>query len=477
MTLASTTNRLSYTGNGSTKTYSYTFKIFDETDLNIFILNTTTNAETELTLNTDYTVSGVGSSSGGSITLVDADQVWLDGSGYLLAGYKLTIRRVVGLTQETDIRNQGAYYPEIHEDQFDKMVMMSQQQQDDLDRSMKLPNSIAGSLFNTELPAGMVGTNGVVLMTNATGDGFEVGPTADNITAAQGYSVAAATAKGLAEAAQVAAETAQGLAETAQAAAELAQTGAETAQGLAEAAQGSSLTYADDAGFVSSQGSATNGDRYYNTTSHVIRYYSNGAWSNILDDDSTQSLTNKTFGDSPIFTEIATPSTPASGKQKIYPKTDGFWYTLDDAGAELQIISGAKEHFLATTNAGQSIPNGVATTVVCEDVVNSDFGSYNTSTGVYTFTRSGDYLVTFTAGLSTGIASVAFARVLKNGSTAYHGASLRFPDTVERPGASVSVVISVVKDDTIVGQFFHNSGSSQNLIADGAWNHLSITRM
>ena len=38
-------------------------------------------------------------------------------------------------------------------------------------------------------------------------------------------------------------------------------------------------------------------------------------------------------------TEISTPSTPASSKRKIYPKTDG-WYDLDDAGLETKLGAG-----------------------------------------------------------------------------------------------------------------------------------------
>ena len=37
----------------------------------------------------------------------------------------------------------------------------------------------------------------------------------------------------------------------------------------------------------------------------------------------------------------STPATPASGTQSIYPKTDGKWYTLDDAGTETEIGSGS----------------------------------------------------------------------------------------------------------------------------------------
>ncbi len=140
MSLSSTTARNDYTGNGSTAVYSYIFKILAATDLKV-TKRDTSNVETLLVLNTDYTVTGVGFASGGSITLT---------AGNLPTGYKLTIRRVRPLTQTTDIRNQGPFYPEIHEDAFDHQVMLAQQQQDEIDRAIKLPETVTG--VSTELP-------------------------------------------------------------------------------------------------------------------------------------------------------------------------------------------------------------------------------------------------------------------------------------------------------------------------------------
>ncbi len=39
--------------------------------------------------------------------------------------------------------------------------------------------------------------------------------------------------------------------------------------------------------------------------------------------------------------EVGTPSTPASGKAAIYPKADGLWYSIDAAGVETLMSSGA----------------------------------------------------------------------------------------------------------------------------------------
>lgn len=58
-------------------------------------------------------------------------------------------------------------------------------------------------------------------------------------------------------------------------------------------------------------------------------------------DSGTQTFTNKTFDDAPTVKEIATPSNPAAGYQKLYPKSDGNWYQLEDDGTETQLGGGS----------------------------------------------------------------------------------------------------------------------------------------
>jgi len=150
MTVTSTTNKNTYTGTGAVDTYAYSFRIFINTDLKVIVADTNGN-ETTLTLTTDYTVTGVGELTGGNVVLVNSSQDWLDGDGDLLTGYTLSIRRVRPLKQETDIRNQGSFYPETHEDEFDSQVMIDQQQQEEIDRSMKI--AVTESGVNTALPS------------------------------------------------------------------------------------------------------------------------------------------------------------------------------------------------------------------------------------------------------------------------------------------------------------------------------------
>jgi hypothetical protein len=109
-------------------TYNFTFKVFAATDLRVTTRDNN-GAETDLAYPTDFTVTGVGNASGGTITLTAGD---------LTAGYSLSIRRVRPVTQTTDIRNQSAVFNDVLEDTYDHLVMIDQQQQDELNRSLKI---------------------------------------------------------------------------------------------------------------------------------------------------------------------------------------------------------------------------------------------------------------------------------------------------------------------------------------------------
>jgi len=141
MTISSEVNRNDYTGNNSTATYSYTFKIFADADLKVTTRDTD-DVETTLVLDTDYSVAGAGDTAGGTITLL---------AGNLATGYILTIRRDRPLTQETDIRNQGDFFPETHENAFDDLVMKMQTLAFEIERSLRLSETT--DLAGTVLPA------------------------------------------------------------------------------------------------------------------------------------------------------------------------------------------------------------------------------------------------------------------------------------------------------------------------------------
>ena len=67
MTISTTIVKNSYSGDGSTSTFSYTFKVLAEADLTV-IIRDSLGTETTKTLTTHYTITGVGDANGGSIT-------------------------------------------------------------------------------------------------------------------------------------------------------------------------------------------------------------------------------------------------------------------------------------------------------------------------------------------------------------------------------------------------------------------------
>lgn len=138
MTVSSTTNKVSYSGNGSTVEFAYTFKIFAAADLDVYI-RSSTGTETLQTITTNYTVSGAGSDSGGNVTFVTAPA----------SGETVVIQRSVAATQGTDYVENDPFPAESHEDALDRLTMIAQQQQEELDRCIKasVTNTIANSTF------------------------------------------------------------------------------------------------------------------------------------------------------------------------------------------------------------------------------------------------------------------------------------------------------------------------------------------
>ena len=132
-------------GNGSVATFPFTFKVFTQDEVVVVRKQNSTSQETTLTLTTDYTVTlnpDQNGNPGGSVTLT---------AGNLASGFTLVITSDLEALQQTDLTNQGGFYPEVINDALDKSVILHQQQQDELNRSIKfsLTNSI-GSLEITE---------------------------------------------------------------------------------------------------------------------------------------------------------------------------------------------------------------------------------------------------------------------------------------------------------------------------------------
>ena len=157
MTVSSTTTRNSYSGNGSTTTFAYGFKIFADADLTV-ILRASTGAETVQSLTTNYTVTNAGNANGGNVVFGTAPA----------SGVTVVIRRNMAITQATDYVANDPFPAATHEDALDRLTFISQQMQEEVDRSIKL--SRTNSMTSTEFTTSATDRASKVLSFNASGE-------------------------------------------------------------------------------------------------------------------------------------------------------------------------------------------------------------------------------------------------------------------------------------------------------------------
>lgn len=158
MTVSSTTKRNSYSGNGSTTVFAYTFKIFDDDDITVILRTDATGGEVVQTKTTHYSVSGVGSASGGNITFGSAPA----------SGVTVVLLRETAQTQSTDYTPNDPFPAASHEDALDKLTLIVQDQQDVLDRSIKL--SRTNTMTSTEFTVGASTRANKILAFDSSGE-------------------------------------------------------------------------------------------------------------------------------------------------------------------------------------------------------------------------------------------------------------------------------------------------------------------
>lgn len=171
MTVTTSINKVQALGNGVTTSFPYSFRIYSAADLVVTSTVIATGIDTVLVLNTDYTVTGAGSYNGGNVVIPSAP----------ITGARITILRVEPVTQATDLRNQGAYFAETHEDVFDKLTMIDQQQQEILDRTLRFPASDSAT---PSFPTAASRANNLLAF-DSNGDPVAVAPAAQSATALQ----------------------------------------------------------------------------------------------------------------------------------------------------------------------------------------------------------------------------------------------------------------------------------------------------
>lgn len=131
MTLSSTTTRVSYNGDGSTASFSTSFSFLANADV-VVVLRDADGDETTWVLGTQYTLSGAGTGSAGTVTVDTSPTDYTPASGETL-----TILRRPALTQNSALPLGGAFPSTTVEQALDRQTMISQRLDEELDRTPK----------------------------------------------------------------------------------------------------------------------------------------------------------------------------------------------------------------------------------------------------------------------------------------------------------------------------------------------------
>lgn len=132
MTVSSQVNNDIFYGNGVTTVWDLPFRFFENGDVYAYLVNPVSGISTLIIQGTDYTLTGAGKPEANGT-----------GQGQLTTivpvanGMALYVERVMALEQQADIINQGKFFPEVHEDVFDRITMLIQQTASDGSNSMK----------------------------------------------------------------------------------------------------------------------------------------------------------------------------------------------------------------------------------------------------------------------------------------------------------------------------------------------------
>ena len=168
-------------GNGTKLDFDFTFKIFAASDLVVGKVLRSTDVETPMVLNVDYTVVINTVTEGGTVYYTSAPTTLQDSF----------IRRLMDITQEADIPTNNLFREVQIENAFDKGTMIDQQQQVEIDRSIKIGETV---LIDPILPTP---DPGKALLWNPTGDAL-INST-DNFNDIQTAAAASAAAAAVSE--------------------------------------------------------------------------------------------------------------------------------------------------------------------------------------------------------------------------------------------------------------------------------------
>ena len=153
MTVSTTTTKNSLSANGTLHSFAYGFKIFANADISV-IVRSATGTETVKTLDTHYVVTNAGNSSGGNVlfkfnTGTSSDAHFSSTDHRPANNETVVLARALTKTQGTDYVANDPFPAASHEDALDRLTMITQQIQEELDRTIKasVTNTLTGAEF------------------------------------------------------------------------------------------------------------------------------------------------------------------------------------------------------------------------------------------------------------------------------------------------------------------------------------------
>jgi len=136
MSVLTTASRVSHAADGVATAFAYGFKVLEAAHLKVLLRDAGTGAETPQTLNTHYTVTGVGAPMGGTVVFPVPPPM----------GKTVVIARAMPA-------GDHGYPDQPAEAAFDRLTLLAQQIQDQANRAVRFPEGDSPSL-SAQLPAG-----------------------------------------------------------------------------------------------------------------------------------------------------------------------------------------------------------------------------------------------------------------------------------------------------------------------------------
>lgn len=233
-------------------TFTYSFEIFNENDVLVYV------DATLKTITTDYTVTGVGNDTGGTVVFTSAPA----------NGTVVTLLRSTSRARSADYQQSGAFKADVINADLDRLSAVDQELDFKDTIAIKIPNTDPTSIVTT-LPSADDRANKAMVFDGDGNVSVSVDDYDDQLANVTAQAVAAAAS------ASAAATSATNASNSATAASGSATSAANSLTALNNKFLGNKTS---DPTLDNSGNALAAGATYFNTTSNALKYYTGSAW-------------------------------------------------------------------------------------------------------------------------------------------------------------------------------------------------------